>query len=934
MKHLLSIALLLMAVLALKAQAPQPNPLPLDPSVKHGVLPNGLSYYILHNEEPKDRANFYIAQKVGSTLEAPDQLGLAHFLEHMAFNGTKTYPGKNLLNYLQSKGIRFGADINAYTSFDETVYNIDNVPTTDVQLMDSVLLALRDWSGSILLEESEIDAERGVIREEWRSRNNAQVRMYEAMLPKIFQEYQYQQMPIGKIDIIMNFKPEVLRAYYKKWYRPDQQGIIIVGDFDATVMEKKVIELFSSIPMPENAAERTYPIVRDNTDPIYFAYTDKELQNSMITVSFKSEKLPFALRNTDMGYLYTEIIPVMLSSMINERLSDYAQEADCPYAYAGVRIGNFYVAKTKDSFNIYIIPKTDPEAAYKAALAVVARACKTGFLTSEVERARDKIIASLDKAYNERNKTQNTAKAQELINNFIDNKPALGIENERQIASMFLTNIPVEAYNGVASQLMTPNNEVIVASAPDGQMILSETASISLLNEAMNAEYEPFQEEVITDPLISSLPSPGKIISETEDSELNTTVFTLSNGTKVVLKSTDFEPDNITIQMIEQGGKRSFPLSQAANVVLCEDAYNCAKIGPFDMKMLKKYLAGKKVNLTFEIGNFTNLFNGTSTVKDFTTLMELLYASCTSLGEDKASYDAQISQARAFMMNYSQDPDFIFQQHIDMLKYNNNPMMMQPTVELIDQADYSTMIGMIMDITSNAADFTLMIVGNISKETLRPLLEQYIATLPSTGSKSQVKNVEDLAIVPGIHNDIYNQTMMTPAVNVYDCYSGTNLKYNTDNVVMVDFIGDILDMNFVETLREEEGGTYGAQTYSGYQPNTNQWQILYTFKTNHEQQEALRTRANKELMDLLKKGANPVHFNKVKEAALKQLDIKERTNKYWMNKLLLKELGFSTYVSERPSIEKLTLKQLNSFMKKLYNGKNRIEVVMLGGPDK
>ncbi|MDE6793893.1 MAG: insulinase family protein, partial [Muribaculaceae bacterium] len=258
-RKVMSLAFALMAMLSVSAQMPQLTPLPLNPKVKHGVLPNGLSYYIMHNEMPKERANFYIAQKVGSTLETQEQLGLAHFLEHMAFNGTSHYPGKNMLNYLQGKGMRFGEDINAYTYFDETVYNINNVPTTDKPLMDSVLLVLHDWSGEILLEEAEIDAERGVIQEEWRSRNDANNRMFEAILPQIYQEYQYQQTPIGKMEVVMNFKPEVLRAYYKKWYRPDQQGIVVVGDFDVDDMEKKVIDLFSPIPMPENAAPREYP---------------------------------------------------------------------------------------------------------------------------------------------------------------------------------------------------------------------------------------------------------------------------------------------------------------------------------------------------------------------------------------------------------------------------------------------------------------------------------------------------------------------------------------------------------------------------------------------------------------------------------------------------------------------------------------------------
>ena len=298
------------------AQMPQLTPLPLKPEVKSGVLPNGLTYYILHNEQPKDRANFYIAQKVGSTLETQEQLGLAHFLEHMAFNGTTHYPGKDMLNYLQSKGIRFGADINAYTSFDETVYNINNVITTDKPLMDSVLLVIRDWCDGILLEESEIDAERGVINEEWRSRSDAGNRMYTAILPQIFQEYQYQQMPIGKMEVVMNFKPEVLRAYYKKWYRPDQQGIVIVGDFDADEMEKKVKELFSTVKMPENAAPREYVAVSDNEKPIYVHFEDPELKSTTVMTFFKSDKTPWEMRNTVQGYLSDGLIKTILISMI------------------------------------------------------------------------------------------------------------------------------------------------------------------------------------------------------------------------------------------------------------------------------------------------------------------------------------------------------------------------------------------------------------------------------------------------------------------------------------------------------------------------------------------------------------------------------------------------------------------------------------------
>lgn len=936
MKKIFGLAMMLVALFTLKAtaqQMPQPQQLPLDPAVKHGVLPNGLTYYILHNAEPKNRANFYIAQKVGSTLETPQQLGLAHFLEHMAFNGTKTYPGKNLLNYLQTKGIRFGQDINAYTMFDETVYNINNVPTNDVPLMDSVLLALRDWSGSILLETAEIDAERGVIREEWRQRDDARTRQFTTILPKLFQEYQYQQMPIGSMDVVMNFKPKALRDYYKKWYRPDQQGIVVVGDFDADVMEKKVVELFSKIKMPKNAAERKYASVSDNEAPIYVSFEDPEFPSYQIRLSFKKDAIPDQLKNTDMGVVMNDLVPGMVCSMLNERLSDASQSADSPFAYAFCMYGNYYVAKTKAAFDIIIVPKEDVEAGYLAALKIVAQACKTGFTQGEIERARDKVLATLDAAYNRKDKTNNDDRAKEFIENFVNGQPAPGIELERMMKQQYLQVFPVEVYNQFAASLITPTNRVISVAAPTGSKILTQESSIGLLDQAMNAQYEAYVDEVITEPLLSQLPAQGTIVKEYDNAEFGTHVFELSNGVKVVLKTTDFEPDKINVQIFAEGGKRSFPESESANVLLMGDAYQLSKLGPFDYKTLNKYVAGKKVSLGFEIGSFTNYFQGNSAVKDFPTLMEVIYASFTAVSPDKATYDSQVAQTCAILKNYESNPDFIFKQHTEGARFGNNPMMMQPTVKLIQEANYEKMMADYHKLTSNAADFTFTFVGNITADALRPYLTQYIASLPA-GEKTPVKEVTNVAIQSGQIVDDYNQQMQKESVNVYNCFSGTNVDFNIDNVVKMEFISDILDMIYTETLREEEGGTYGAATNSFYTPNTGQWAVLYMFGTNPQQADALSKRAYDEFMDLLQNGAKEDFFNKVKEAAIKQLDIMEHNNDYWLNGLLSAERGYNTLSGRRQAVESLTLADLNAFMKNLYDGKNRIQVVMNGGPDK
>ncbi len=926
----LGLVMVLLGIFSASAQVPQLTPLPLNPKVRHGVLPNGLNYYIMHNEMPKERANFYIAQKVGSTLETEEQLGLAHFLEHMAFNGTTHYPGKSMLNYLQSKGIRFGADINAYTSFDETVYNINNVPTTDTPLMDSVLLVLKDWSGDLLLEEAEIDAERGVIQEEWRQRNDASTRMYTEILPKIYKEYQYQQMPIGKMEIVMNFKPEALRAYYKKWYRPDQQGIVIVGDFDAEAMEKKVIDLFSSIKMPENAAPREYPVVSDNDEPIYVTFTDPELRMPRTTITFKSDKVPFEYRNTQEIYI-NSILKSLIQMLINNRLSDAAQEANCAFSQAGVYFGDYYVSKTKDSFNVVAIPKGETLPAVDEVMAIVARACKTGFTETEFDRVKDEMLSTMENTYNERDKTNNGAYANELIRLFVDNEPAPGVEKEYEILKMVLPNIPVAAINQACAQILTDKNMVIVSTEPtrDGMQMVAQDVMVESVKKAMNAQYEAYVDEVITEPLIASLPKPGSIKGITEDAKTGTQVITLSNGVKVVVKTTDYAADEIVLTAFREGGLRIYPQSEAANVQLMGTAYSASKKGPFDNKTLSKYLAGKQAGVSFSVNSFTDILSGYSTVKDLPVLMELIYTSFTNLGEDKATYDVTIDRSRVALQNAEKNPARIFSDAVKKARYPDNAMLQNITLATLDAADYSKMLGMVRNVLSNAAEYTFIFTGNVDVETLKPLLEQYIATLPA-GNVTKIKELSSVKMAEGKVEEQFKQKMQTPSTMVYDIFSDNNLPVNQKNSVMVDMVADVLDIIFTDTLREEEGGTYGAQVGSYLNPNTGYWGLMYQFQTNKEQQQALMDRAQAEWLKLLKDGANEEQFNKVKQAMLKQLEINEKTNGYWNSNLMTYLRGTDMINGMRQSIESITLADLNKFMKSFYNGKNRIEVVMEG----
>lgn len=922
-------ALMLICIVAV---AQQLTPLALKPGVKTGVLPNGLTYYILHNEQPKERANFYIAQKVGSALETQEQLGLAHFLEHMAFNGITHYPGKDMLNYLQSKGIRFGADINAYTSFDETVYNINNVITTDKPLMDSVLLVIRDWCDGILLEEAEIDAERGVINEEWRQRNDAQTRMFTAVLPQIFSEYQYQQMPIGKMEVVMNFKPETLRAYYKKWYRPDQQGIVIVGDFDADAMEAQVKELFSTVKMPENAAPREYVTISDNEKPIYAHFDDPELPSTNIFTFFKSDKMPREMRNTVQGYMGESLMQTVLVKMIQDRLDEFSTSPECPYAAAQVMMGEFLVAATKDAFTVVVVPKDDPITAYKSAMGIVARACKTGFTPTELERANADLLNNYEKAYNEREKTYNDTYGRELIQHFIDNNATPGIEVELELAKQLLPMLSVDIYNQVAQQLLTPRNQVIMVSqpaVPNGKLI-QEADMVEALQATLNDKYEAYVDEVITEPLIEKLPAPGTVKAVKENSQMGTKEFTLSNGVKVILKTTDFKADEVKMQAYRKGGKQAYSKDQADNLKVINVAVELSKLGNFDVNKIKKYLVGKTVSLGYAVNTYTDMLEGSSSVKDLGTLMELIYAYATELNPDPVTYQAQIDQIKPILANQETLPDMVFNKRMQSAVYGGNPQMGPLDVHALENAKYDEMLAMAKKSFSNAADFTFVFVGNVDEATLRPLLEQYIATLPSTGVPSEYKPVTEIRPVEGKVIDKFDYAMQSPSTTVYNSYSGTNLQWNVKNNIMINLMGDVLDMIFIETLREDEGGTYGASVGAHYNFYTNVWQLMYYYKTAEDKLDRLEARADKELENLLKNGAKADHFNKVKEAAIKQYEINSKTNSYWTECLIDAERGANTYAGYIEALQGLTLDEFNKFLKTVYDGKNLIEVIMVG----
>ena len=928
MKRLLSLALTLICVLLANAQ----QRLPLNPEVRHGVLPNGLTYYILHNSEPRNRANFYIAQKVGSALETPEQYGLAHFLEHMAFNGTRHYPGDSMLRYLESNGIRFGADVNAYTDYEETVYNIDNVPTDNTVLMDSVLLALRDWSCDLLLEDVEIDAERKVILEEWRMRNDPSFRFRSAMAPKIFAEPQYHQTPIGTMEVVTNFPYKSLRDYYHKWYRPDQQGIVVVGDFNADDMERKVVEMFSDIPLPENAAPREYVRVSDNERPLFFAFEDPELKTDRVDFQIKFDKIPLEYQNTDVALINT-LTHDIITDIINTRLYEHTLDADCKYANSGVYYADMYPSKTKGIFNVAVIAKDDVLAGFEDAFQIVVTACRTGFAQSELDRAIDNLKSRYDTRFNERNNTNTSVLAKELINAFTDNVPAMGIEAERDFFNNVVTRIPLDAYNQALSKFIIPNNQVILIQQQkkSGKKLPTEQETLAVINDVLNRKSEAYVDETIIEPLIAQLPAKGKIV-KTAEGKFGTTEFVLSNGVKVIVKPTDYKDDEILFQAFRKGGKAAYAVDDAADVKMLGDVFGLSDFGALDNKAITRYLTGKNVQLGYNVGNFTDYFEGSSSVKDLPTLFELIYTSFTNMNPNEENYNNSIARTIPQLEAAESSPEFIFDRHKNNALYADNPMAATITADVLKRADYKRMFQLYKESVANPADYTMLFTGNVDIEALKPLLEQYVASL-SSSKKIDRKVVASVNTADGEVIDNFTTEMAVPADWLYGFYSGTNVDNTIQNQVKTSLVGDIVKILYTGILREKEGGVYTPMVFSDYDINNGKWNLVYFLQTNGEQSARMLQLADEIFVNLLNKGATADQFNRVKGALLSQYENNVRTNSYWHNSIRLYELlGKDLITAHRSAIEGLNLEDFNDFMRHLYDGKNRIQVNMHGIP--
>ena len=910
-------------------------PLPVDKNVRIGQLDNGLTYYIRHNKLPENRAEFYIAQKVGSILEEPQQRGLAHFLEHMAFNGTKNFPGDDkglgVIPWCETVGIKFGTNLNAYTSIDETVYNISNAPIDRTGVLDSCLLILHDWSNYILLKDDEIDKERGVIREEWRSRNSGMLRVYTDLLPTIYQGDKYADcMPIGSIDVINNFPYKDIRDYYHKWYRPDLQGIVIVGDIDVDTVEAKLKAVFADVQKPVNPAERTYYPVTDNKEPIVAIGTDKEVDDPSIEIYFKQDATPDSEKN-NVGYLASQYMTSMISSMLNARLSELVQSANPPFTRASSYYSDFFVAKTKEAFALSASSKADGiETALQTLLQETERARRFGFTESEYARARANYLQSLESAYNEREKTKHGSYVREYVQNFLNGEPIPGIEAEYAMMNQLAPNIPLQAMNMVMQQLVPDSNQVVIIAGPakEGLKYPTKEEVINLLKSMKDLDLQAYVDKVSDEPLMKEAPKGGKIISEKEGDIYGSTRLVLSNGVTVYVKKTDFKADEIRMKGTSLGGKSIFPDKDALNFAVMDNVIAVGGLGNFSQVDLTKVLAGKKVSVNAGLGATTENVFGTCSPKDFETMMQLTYLTFTAPRKDAEAFESFKNRMKAQLESAQANPLSSINDSLQKAMYNNHPRVVMMKPEMVDQIDYDRILEMYNDRFKDASDFTFYFVGNIDLETAKPLIAEYLGALPAINRKETFKDTK-MSIRKGVYKNEYAKEQQTPTATIVFLYSG-KAPYTLKNDILLSFATQVLDMVYTEEVREKEGGTYGVNCFGDLQKYPKEQLLLQiVFQTDPAKKDKLAGIVVDELKKLAAEGPSDVHLQKVKEYMLKKYADNQKENGYWMNNLNdYFYYGMDMTEGYTDIVNSITAKDIQKFVSDLLKQGNEIEVTM------
>ena len=933
-KQFLSLFLLLLAPASLFAQTVEQ-----DASIRQGKLKNGLTYYIRHNAKEAGLADFYIAQRVGSILEEPRQRGLAHFLEHMAFNGTKHFPGKGkqlgIVPWCETIGVKFGTNLNAYTSVDQTVYHIGSAPIKREGIIDSCLLVLNDWSQFINLEPKEIDKERGVIHEEWRNRRTgmAMQRMMENVMPKIYKGSKYEDcLPIGNMDIVDNFPYQDLRDYYQKWYRPDLQAIVVVGDFDVDMMERKIQKLFGKIKAHKNPAERIYYPVNDNDKMIVAIEKDKEQPIILGHLYMKSETTPDSEKNS-VKYQREDYINGLITYMLNGRLSEKKQVANPPFMSATVKNGEFFVSRTKDAFSLSISCKQDNVlGGVSVAVGEVERARQHGFTQSELERAKKLYLNAAERQLKMEKDYKNSHYVSQCVNNFLEGEPILTPTYNLQLVKLFDGEVSLDEVNSQVGEIITDKNQVFIMYGPDkdGFVVPSESEIESTVLAAQQKRYDAYQEEQVPATLMAALPAPGKIVSEKPYGKFGMTEIVLSNGMKVYVKSTDYQADQITMSMRGEGGTSVYGDEDIPNFAFLSGSITEAGVGDFTATCLRKALAGKSLKLAPSITSEGQRITGTSSVKDLETMLQLAHLYFTAPRKDSMAFEGMMNRNLSLLKNRNASSKVVYNDSLSATLYDHNVRMAPVTVEIAKKADYNRIFEIYRERFSDASNFKTVFIGKVDMAQLRPLLCQYLATLPSThkAEKSNKANVPQIVKKNEVVKFVHKQE--TPLANVSVFYTA-NVPFSPKNDLVLDMLTRVLQIAYTDSVREEKGGTYGVGVSFNLEKEDNPNALLrISYKSDPKRYEELNPVIYKQLLNIADHGPVASSMDKVKKYLKKQYGQMAITNDYW-SYIIWHQLDDDADFDKDycKMVDNLTASDVQKMAKELLKQNHRVEVTML-----
>ena len=930
MKKFISIAALLFAGVAVFGQQMLPN----DPEVKVGKLDNGMTYYIRHNDKPAQRAEFYLASDVGAIQEGEGQDGLAHFLEHMCFNGLKNLPGKQMLEYLQHIGAEFGRNINASTGVEHTQYMLNNIPVTREGILDTCLLVMHDYSHFVLNEPEEIDAERGVILEEKRTRNNAGWRMFEKCLPYYYgpsSKYASCNV-IGSEETLKTFPPERLKTYYETWYRPDMQALIVIGDIDVDQVYDKVVRLFADIPAPETPMVKVMPAVEMNEEPVVGIITDPENTSTNVEFIWKlGEPLPKELNGTDAGYVQN-LLKRFIAGVMSERFADITSKPDAPFL--GADFGVFDLCETCEAVNgVVSCENAKTLEACKAFLTEIEKMKRYGFTDDELGRVKDNILKSLKDKVAAAETRKNSDFVYPLINNFFDGYPFMEPATELQFVEVLCSQLNAAVINQVIPQLVTGEHLTIIYEGVDqpGQVHPSEEQLLAIVSEVASSEIEANAAEAVSSDFMEGRELKAGKIRKSAAGLYGATEWTLKNGLKVIVLPTDYKKDQVMFDLRKKGGLSLIPTEDLdsfdSNIMTLFN--NNSGVAQFPCTTVSKMLSGKTVGMSAYIGNVFNGISGSCAPENLDTAMQLLYLMFTEPRFDADEWNVGINQLNAVLPNFVTTPQYVLNDHMYKALFNS-PRRKMITAETTSKADMAVYEKNYRKLFADVAGATLYVVGNVDIETLKPLVEKYCANLPK-GKKAANWNAEnDPSIVKGSRADVYKTTMNTPKASVLQVYSA-NIPYTLQKDVDLDAATFILNMVYTETLREEEGGTYGASASltMGYQPVEKAVFQVY-FDTNIDQQESLRALAIKGLKELAENGPTEEQLTRAIENAKKNIPEKRITNGYWMNALRTNAARGCDHDAEyEKAVNNISAEGIKAVLQEVLSQNNFVEIVQL-----